>query len=55
MNAEYLHDPEAAKTEVRKQQRAHERELLAAHAGGAWRPGGQTKSDATRSIIRMNL
>jgi len=51
----YLHGPEVAKIEMRKQQRARERELLAAHAGGAWRPGGQIKSDATRSIIRMNL
>ncbi|WIA38406.1 hypothetical protein OEZ86_001732 [Tetradesmus obliquus] len=52
---EYLHDPETAKFEARKQQRAKEKELLAAHAGGAWRPGGQVKSDATKSIIRMNL
>jgi hypothetical protein len=54
-DAEYLHDPETAKFEARKQQRAKEKEMLAASAGGAWRPGGQVKSDATKSIIRMNL
>jgi hypothetical protein len=54
-DAEYLHDPETAKFEARKQQRAKEKEMLAARAGRAWRPGGQVKSDATKSIIRMNL
>lgn len=54
MCAEYLHDPEAIKAERRRQQLQKERELLAARSG-AWRPGGQVKSDATRSIVRMNL
>ena len=52
---EYLHDPEVAKIEARTSERKKEREILGAHAGGAWRPGGQTKTDATRSIVRMNL
>ncbi|KAF8061971.1 hypothetical protein HT031_004231 [Scenedesmus sp. PABB004] len=52
---EYLHDPEAAKAEARAAARAREREALAGRAGGAWRPGGQVKSDATRSIIAMNI
>lgn len=52
--AEYLHDPETIKAEARVQQRAKERELLAARSR-AWRPGGQVKTDATRSIMRMNL
>jgi hypothetical protein len=50
---EYLHDPEEVKAERRRQQLAKERELAA--RSGAWRPGGQVKSDATRSIVRMNL
>jgi len=49
-----LHDPETLKAEKRRQQLTKEREM-AAHTGGAWRPGGQLKSDATRSIMRMNL
>lgn len=53
-HAEYLHDPEEVKAERRRQQLAKERELLAARSG-AWRPGGQVKTDATRSIVRMNL
>lgn len=51
---EYLHDPETLKAEKRHQQLAKEREITASRSG-AWRPGGQVKSDATRSIVRMNL
>jgi hypothetical protein len=43
------------KIEARATQRKKERESLAAHSGGAWRPGGGTKSDAMRSIVQMNL
>lgn len=51
----YVHDPEEPKIAARAAQRKQEREHLAVHAGGAWRPGGGVKSDATKSIVRMNL
>ncbi|KIZ04102.1 flagellar associated protein [Monoraphidium neglectum] len=53
---EYVHDPEEPRIAARAAARKEERERLAARgAGGAWRPGGGVKSDATRSIVRMNL
>lgn len=52
---EYVHDPEEPKAEARAWQRKAERGHLSAHAGGAWRLGGGVKTDATRSIVRMNL
>jgi hypothetical protein len=55
ITAEHVHDPETAKAEARAAARKHHSNALAAHAGGAWKPAGQVKSDATRSIVRMNM
>jgi hypothetical protein len=41
---EYLHDPEEPKAAATPRS-----------GGGAWRPGGGVRTDATRSIVRMNL
>lgn len=50
---EYLHDPEVPKIEARVAAVKAEREAVASR--GFWRPGGGRKTDATRSIVRMNL
>ncbi|KAI8467860.1 MAG: hypothetical protein J3K34DRAFT_479964 [Monoraphidium minutum] len=49
---EYVHDPEERPAEaIARRAKGAAR----AAGGGAWRPGGGVKSDATRSIVRMNL
>lgn len=49
---EYLHDPKTLKAEAAAAERKAGRAKM---SGAGWRPNGCDKSDATRSIVRMNL
>lgn len=50
---EYIHDPELPKIEAEKTKKREEIKRLA--ATGPWKPNMSSKSDMTRSIIRMNI